>query len=526
MAEHKIKFEYKDAGKASSGIRQKLAASQRKAAGSPGGGGLNSNFIKTLNTSFQNLTKSNEKLIAALNKSAVNPKSPGSSIPRGGGGGAGFGGIGASIPIAGAAIALTGFVVKKMQQITEAYIGKIMEQKGSMGLGGFQAGAKGVYLGAERSAGRKAYATSAGKFGAPGMSRAEQQVGGVYGLSAAEVRGQAGLFQRTGQDFGKTAYQALGAGVSTELPALMTGIAAELEDAVRKGVNTSELSSDFGKNIARLAMRTESKSVAAALDIVKSYKSVKEGVGKGGIAGIEALYSRQASQEILNERLQDPKVLERLYQNKDISEKQYQTLQGFKGKPGELQTKIGTGSAEYLTRKMSREVDPVELLQKQYEKIKTKRGTGVEAYHEFSNFAQSQNFSITPDQIKTQWFPGLMEKPGGEKRGKNILTEQSKNLGALSGAVTLAGAKEKLTTSGLSSGIAQKTIGVETAMLKMISEFSGKAAAGISEIPKILSSIEKKLAALEELKGFSKIVNQLFLPKIIKKLSSGNSLME
>jgi hypothetical protein len=558
-----ITFEYKDVGKNIANVRQRVAAAQKKAAQTAAGipaAGMNAGVIKRLDNTFQKLIQSNKNLETTIKStSGISPagttpggRTPGFRPGLGGGGRAGFGGIGASIPIAGAPIALTGFVVKKMQQITDAYISKVLEQKETAGLGGFRTGAIGTYLGAERSAARKAYAMATGRFDAPKISTVEAQYGGVFGLGAPEVRRQAGIFARAGADYGQTVTQALGVGVETELPILMRGIADELEEAVKKGINTSDMAQDLGKEISSITMRTETKNVDAALNIIRSFKSVKEAVGRGKIGGIEQLYTRQATQDLLMERLKDPAYLLRLRKTESISKRQYEKLAEFQGRGdyGELRKIMGTGTTEYLTQKVAREARSTEILKQKFKNIRKQWGSGIEGMQRAQVFAAQQGWSLSPEQFITMYKEaegetkkttpiatpeygtavGAMLPTGGavaktipikspEERGGAILEEQYRGVGKIVTATMKAGAKERLQTGVAATKIAGQTIKVETELLNMVNKFSGKAATGIENISSLLTSIDNKLEMLRKAEGIGetlKVLNSILsgAPKI------------
>ena len=317
---------------------------------------------------------------------------------------------------------------------------------------------------------------------------------------------------------------------NTDTPKGYDEISMELEEAVKKGINTSDMAPDLGKEIASLTMKTETKSVDAALNIIRSFKSVKEQVGRGKITSVEALYTRQATQDILLEKLKDPEYLNRLKNTQAISSRQYESLRGFKGDYGELQKKVGAGGAEYLTTKMAREVSPTELLNRTFKRIKAQWGTGPEAKQKFSVFAAGQGFALKSEQIETMFKkaePGTIDKGLGatgaaslEKRGKDILRKKYRGVAPVLGAVGREGQREKLRTGELASRIAGETMAVESALLKMVSKSSATAADGITKLVGTLSSIDKKL---DILKGSSDLFKGLINPlDTIKELLSSD----
>jgi hypothetical protein len=256
-----------------------------------------------LNTNLLKLNQSITLLTAAVKKSGGVTGSGGGNIPGrmplGGGDSAGFGGMGASIPIAGAAIALTGFVIQKVNQIGNAYIERTSQQAKSVGVGGFRRG-EGMYNAAEIGAGMQAYGMASGKF-AQGIDpeKAAIQSGNIFGLSSGEVLGQAGTFARTGADYQKALYTGAGAGMETELPRMMQVMGQTLEEAVKNGVNTSDLSKDLGLEMASLTMATTTKSVDAAVKIAQAAGISKSKAAMGQMENIEDLFVWRGAQEEL-----------------------------------------------------------------------------------------------------------------------------------------------------------------------------------------------------------------------------------
>jgi hypothetical protein len=169
-----------------------------------------------------------------------------------------------------------------------------------------------MYNAAEMGAGMKAFGMSSGKF-AKGVnpSQGAVQMGNIFGLSAEESLGQAGTFQRTGADFEKTLYQGAGAGMETELPKLMSAMASTLEEAVKNGVNTSDLSDDLGADLIALTMATTTKSVAAAQKVAASAGVSKGRTEKGQVQNIEDMFLWKGGQEKMLETLNDPKEREK-----------------------------------------------------------------------------------------------------------------------------------------------------------------------------------------------------------------------
>ena len=322
--DYNINFKYKSGGGTASsgmgavaGMRQKAiqASTKQGASGTLRPDDSARKLIDTnikLSTNILKLNQSVTMLTAAMKN---NRGMIGGGVVGGGGHGgsgldssAGFGGMGSSIPIAGAAIALTGFVIKKVNQIGNAYISKTSEQAKSVGVGGFRSG-QGMYGATEMGAGMHSFGMASGKFSQRETPNAAAiQSGNIFGLSASETLGQAGTFQRAGADYSKALYTGAGAGMETELPKLMQALAGTLEEAVKNGVNTSDLSKDLGEDMVALTMSTTTKSVDAAMKVAQSAGGSKTKAATGQMENIEDLFVWRGAEEDLMSSLNDTTV--------------------------------------------------------------------------------------------------------------------------------------------------------------------------------------------------------------------------
>lgn len=308
--DYKIKLEYKGMGKQAGQQRQRAIQASQKAIDKKTGAPASD---KALISSIQKLISSNKALENAINKmSGKGGGGGGGSSGGGGGGSAGRAGGrlgGGSIKSGGiAALGLAGFVIQKINQIGNAYIEKTSQQAGSVGIGGFRHG-RGMYDAAGIGAGAKAYGQAYGKYvdkyniTKGGAAETALNIGGIHGLSAEDTMRTAGQFRRAGADYSRAANIGSGMGLGTELPTLLNGMAGILTDAVKNGINTSDMSKDMAQEISSLTMATPGKSVDAAMNIIKSNQGVREGVASGKMKSMQGLYTFKASQDMLMEKL-------------------------------------------------------------------------------------------------------------------------------------------------------------------------------------------------------------------------------
>jgi hypothetical protein len=404
--DYKIKFEYKGIGKQASATRNKVLQAQKNIEKRSAGTGMGE--IKTLNASINKLIASNKELARTINRNIT---------PGTGAGGA----VGAGVTRAGisgisrggmsglAALGVAGFAIQKINQIGNAYIEKTSQQIGTVGIGGFQRG-RGVYQAAQMGAGMKSFGMATGRFGGKGVrpGRAALDIGAIYGLSPEEVFGTAGKFRRAGAKYEESADIAMGAGVQTELPQLLQGMSNILTDAIREGINTSDMSSDMAKNIAMLSRQTPAQSVEAALNIVQGFKGGMQQVAQGKMGGMQQLYTAQAGQQLLMKKLQGPgrgDFIKRLEQEGSISKQQADLMRGMGPKATfqNLQTQIGGAGAFSLLRKQAAESDPTEILKEVMSIAKKQYGAGAEGFQRFSGVAAAQGWSVSQEQLRAAW---------------------------------------------------------------------------------------------------------------------------
>jgi len=519
MADYKIKFEYKGIGKQASGIRQKVLQAQ-KSAKKDGQASTSSkdvqsiNSIKKLDTTIQKLIASNKSLENSIKSQSKMPgRGGGGNLPGGGGTGGigGMGRMGASIPILGAAIAAFGFIAKKINDVGNAYIQKAGEQIGNVGVGGFRYG-RGVYKASEMGAGMKAYGMKSGKF-AKG-TRPDQtalDVGAIYGLSAQETLGQAGLIKRAGGDYGKIAAQGRGSGIQTEIPMLMTGISSIMEESIRNGINTSDMSKDIGKEVSALTMKTSGKSVDAAMNIIKSFSGVKASVSRGQIGTFEGMYATKASRNVLMESLTGKNktdFLERLEKEGSISAEQRKKLSGL-GKDAtfaDVTKSIGGAGAFFLQKKTSAEAGPAKLLRGTMKEFQKTYGTGSEAMQRASNIYAQQGGTLNQEQFRTAWMTAKGDPVDRAAEGAKEIRKQARGV--------------EVSKSGINVG---RQIQRESFLLRHGEDF---AKASVMMERQLLSMAEQTIPAVKT--GFSAMLNTMnsYMKKqqeFAEKIRTGNA---
>jgi hypothetical protein len=312
--DYNIKVKYDSAGGKGAGAfatRRKVIDAQRQAAQKTSGT-ASPTLNRELVNSIQKLIASNKELSQSIraNRGGGGPgggPGGGGRVPRIGGS-AGIGGMGASLPIVGAAVAGIGFAIQKINQIGNAYIELVSQQAGTVGVGGMRSGRRGMYLQTELGAMEKAHRMSAGRFGGAGAAVSDRavQIGSIFGMGAGEVGQISGAFARGRGNLGRTAEIAAGGGIETEMPLLLQGMASILEEAVTNGVNSSSLADDLGDQLVSLTRATGTNSVQMAMNIVRSQRGVQQQVSQGQISGYEQFMSYRAAGTAINRRLADP----------------------------------------------------------------------------------------------------------------------------------------------------------------------------------------------------------------------------
>ena len=502
--DYNIKFEYKGIGKQAAGNRQKALKAQ-KTTGTKSGQSASASRetvtnLRTLNSSILKLIASNKELSRSLGKSSS--RGPGFSSGPGGGGSPGIGQMGASIPIIGAGIAALGFTIQKVNQIGNAYIEKTSQQIGNVGVGGFRRG-QGVYSATQMGAGMKAYGTATGKF-SKGVDapQAALDVGAIYGLSSEETMKTAGQFKRTGANYQKAAAVGMGSGIESELPTLLTGMGSILTDAVREGVNTSNMSEDMARDLSAITMATQGQSVEAALNIVKSFQGVQKQVAGGKMGTVEGLYTAKASQQLLMERLTGKgkeEYIEKLQKEGYISDKQATNIKSLKEDAAfeDLQ-QMAPGAAFYLTRQTAAETGAPKLQRKVMENIKKKFGSGAEGLQQYTDYALQTGSSLSQSQIKTMWDTKDVG-PGAVTKGEKALKDKAKEVetGTSGMSVKRLQARENLLFNR-GKAFADASVKMENKMIDLAEGSMKAAVEGIDTLGTAMKTLSGLVTGLSE----------------------------
>lgn len=505
--DYKIKFEYKGIGKQAAGIRQRVLQQQKQgktAGASVGGDKATLTAIKGLNTSINKLIASNNKLASSMGGGR-----PGSSPSSGGGGGsAGFGRMGASIPIVGAAIAGIGFAVQKINQVGNAYLGLVGQQKGTVGVAGFQRG-RGMYLSGEMGAGMKSYAMQSGKFADPKTSpnKSALDIGGIYGLSASETLGQAGMFKRTGANYGQTTRMAFGSGVQTELPALMTGISGELEEAVKNGINTSDMSKDIGTELLAISMKTGSKSISAGLGALNAYAGTKKTVGEGGLGGISGIYTARAGRKMLMGKMTGSgreEYLNKLIKSGDITE-EYKSKVMTLGEGATFQDLMDVGGSNValgLQAKTVREQGKGKMaIASMRERLKSRGGGSIEDMYRseryIKGYGNRENYrSVYKAAMDIEKTPSMVRTTGsGVGLAMGGLIQQGK-IGEVETSLVGAGTKRQQGREALQMKYGATAAKTSLQFEKVMIQLANKAAPGAVKGMEAVGKATEKLTGL------------------------------
>lgn len=511
---------------------------------------------KKLDSSIIKLIASNKELAKEQKKAS---RGGGSSsrvagaVGKAAGGSAGFGRIGAAIPILGAAIAAIGFTIQKVNQVGNAFIQKASEQIGSVGVGGFQSG-RGTYSASQMGSGMKAYRMATGEFGKkktitsrvktadaqtisrgskagvpahlrgkvkgtepkriaakyknvkktvnvrPDEDQTAMDIGAIYGLSAEDTFKTAGQFQRGGGDFKKSAYMAAGSGIQTELPMLLQGMAGIMTDAMREGINTSDMSTDMAKEISALTMATPGKSVEAALNIVKSFQGVQKQVSGGQMGSVEGLYTARASQRMLMENLGKKSYVKDLTSRGIISGKQAEAISGLGSDASfEQLMKVAPGAAFPLLRQATAEADPAKLQRTVTKDVKKQFGGGAEGFQRFSDFALQTGFSQNQSQIKALWDADNADMGGSQtyQSGQAEISKRARGVrGSAAGmAISQQNRRDNMVFQ-YGAKFAEASLKMEGAMLRLAEGAAPAAIAGITAVGQATTALAKGLDGL------------------------------
>jgi hypothetical protein len=482
-----------------------------------------------LSTNILKLNQSITMLNATIKNSPIGGRG-GGGMPSGGGGGgfessSSFTGISAGLPLGiGAAVGILGFSIQKINQIGNAYIEKTSQQAKSVGVGDFRYG-EGMYNAAEMGAGMKAFGMSSGKF-APAKfvkpNEAAVKMGNIFGLSAEEALGQAGTFKRTGASIEKALYTGAGAGLETELPKLIQAMSSTLEEAVKNGVNTSDLAKDLGDDLTALTMATTTKSVEAAMKISRAGDVSKTKTEQGQIQNIEDLFLWKGAQEELLKSLNEITVNPLTGKSKREETLAYMQDRGFVN----AEQKSALERTEKITEKDIRKVGGEELLNIATEdKISSMSGAKAARIiaGEYKKGGMSQNQAVMVSQAIGGMGKSLIPATLAEdidlsetrKKGEEIITRKSAEVtGGISGiGVGFERTKEDdILTYGYE--FAQATVEMDKAMRTLAKEGIGMATSGIKTMG------DMAMAAADGIKSMSNEIDKIKKQGLSKTLKN------
>ncbi|OQA65180.1 MAG: hypothetical protein BWY38_02677 [Ignavibacteria bacterium ADurb.Bin266] len=444
--EYNINFKYKSGGgTASSGMGAVTSARQRAIQASQRSAQVGT--VKPDENS-RKLVDSNIKLttsILKLNQSVTMLTAVMKNRPVGaGGGGAGGGGVvgpqgntglgsvGAALGYIGVPVALAGFAVQKINQIGNAYIEKVSQQKGTVGVGDFRTERVGAYLGPEVSQAYKAHRMAGGRFKGD-IDPLALKMGTIYGLGAEEVGRQSGQIARFGKSYGDIAGVGVSAGIETELPRFLQAIAGELEDAVKKGVNASDMTSDIGEEVARLTANTRTQSVEMALSIIGKTKSTKESAARGQISGVESLMTWKAGETKLLEQLQGKdrgSLISKLEEQGLIDKGEAERLRtGDVSKGGTINAQyirsvIGQGGYSSLVRDVISGMSGGESARRSMLEVQKIWGTGIQGFRQWNAMYPSMGGNLEQNELLAMWKTAQDQKKFDKIMGKSKIQEQ------------------------------------------------------------------------------------------------------
>ena len=421
--DYNINFKYKSGGGTSaSGLGSMMSTRQRAIQASQKTAQVgtlrpdeSSRKIIDVNTKLTNSILSLKQSVTLLNntmkRNANVPAGGGGGISPGSGGGSGLGSVGASIGIIGAPIALAGFAMQKINQIGNAYIQKVSEQKGTVGIGGYRTSRVGAFLAPEVATAYKSHRMAAGTFKGE-LDPMALKMATIFGLSPDEVGRQSGAISRFGDSYSNVLGAGAAAGIETDLPRFMSAIASELEEAVRKGVNSSNLTGDISEELAKLTSHTQTRSVEMALGIVQKTRGTKESAARGQISGMESLMTWKAAQTKLMENLNSEErgVLLNQLESKGLitadESKKLRTGDIFKdGTVSEdfLRQTIGHGGYSSLVRETVTGMSGAESARRSMMESQKIWGTGVEAFRQWNAMYPAMGGQLDQNEILALW---------------------------------------------------------------------------------------------------------------------------
>lgn len=284
---------------------------------------------QNLTLSMQRLDRTVTKLDKTMARVGADMKAAARGMARGGGGGGGGGGLfgrggglrggaggmgrmGAAVPVLGAVIGAFAYAVSKVLEVGRAHIAKVTEQRGTAGVAGLRGNlGQGVFTAAEYGRYVKERRMAAGRFeetelqgkgvsavGQMGMGRQTTAIFGqeagasrLEGLLSVSARGRGEKGANLGvREFNEMMMRTFtGAGnktrdIGTEVPIMIREISSKMEEAVREGVNGSDMAKDMASELTQLARVTPGGQIRSAIQTQKSMMGIQQqaAMGQGG----------------------------------------------------------------------------------------------------------------------------------------------------------------------------------------------------------------------------------------------------
>ena len=234
------------------------------------------------------------------------------------------------------------FALQKIHQIGTAYMEETGKQKRSSGVGGFRYGESHFY-GEELSSGMKSFGEATGEFqsrarhhekGEYHYTNADKKIvnwdkagyhmvnsdinqsalkmGNIFGLGTEEPLHQAGVFKRSGNEanFQKSMNIGAGHGIESELPIFISAISDSLEEAMKNGIDASEMNNKMGEQLAVLT-KYSNNNVESALRTARAFSGTKEGMAKGQVTDLKGLLAwKNVQKSVLDEMNDETDVLD------------------------------------------------------------------------------------------------------------------------------------------------------------------------------------------------------------------------
>jgi len=259
---------------------------------------------------------------------AIGHMRQGMSQFRGGNIGRGVGMMGAGLGLGfGALLGALGFIVSQVTKVGRAYGSTVMQQAGTEGVAGFQFGGRGPVSHAQLGQYQAAKFKAAGQRGGAAPAKyggSILQYGFRMGISQQELGQQVGMIGRfsTGGDpeaaYGGILARASQQGRNLEIPQMMQAISSALADAVKEGVNDSDLASDMAKEIGLFsATRAGPANRLAGISIARTTGQQRAGIQRGEVTTVGQRMRMEAAQQMMR----NPDVMQSLVDQGVISAK-------------------------------------------------------------------------------------------------------------------------------------------------------------------------------------------------------------